>query len=110
MRKEFIYNREKEIMEAQFFLLFGQKEEAKRLLAITSYKIADEILRNITPVSENMVPYVIAGLRTLADKLEEATEEDWKTTIKFAQEICNNLEINTNKEKVYATDNEEPQE
>lgn len=115
MREEFIYNREKEIMEAQFFLLFGQKEEAKRMLSITSYKIADEILRNITPVSESTLPYVIASLRMLADKLEETTEGNWKTTIEFAQEICNNLEIknsleiNLGKGKTYATDDEESQ-
>ena len=116
MRKEFIYNREKEIMEAQFFLLFGQKEEAKRMLSITSYKIVDEILKNISPVSEGTLPYVIAGLRVLADKLEETTEGNWKTTIKFAQEICSHLEISNSieihlghlcKEEAHETNNEE---
>ena len=111
MKKEFIYNCEKEIMEAQFFLLFGQKEEAKRMLSITTYKITDEILKNITPVSEGTLPYVIASLRMLADKLEETTEGNWKTTIKFAQEICNNLEIKNSLEinlgKAHEIDDEE---
>lgn len=82
MRDEFLFNCEKEIMEANLSLMCGQKEDGLKKIKKVSDNIMQEIGNSIHPFTTNTLPYVIAALRVLANKLEEKTNGEWESTIK----------------------------
>lgn len=75
MRDEFLFNCEKEIMEANLSLMCGQKEDGLKKIKKVSDNIMQEIGNSIHPFTTNTLPYVIAALRVLANKLEEKTKK-----------------------------------
>lgn len=89
MRDEFLFNCEKEIMEANLSLMCGQKEDGLKKIKKVSDNIMQEIGNSIHPFTTNTLPYVIAALRVLANKLEEKTNGEWECTIKGAEKLMN---------------------
>jgi hypothetical protein len=89
MRDEFLFNCEKEIMEANLSLMCGQKEDGLKKIKKVSDDIMQEIGNSIHPFTTNTLPYVIAALRVLANKLEEKTNGEWESTIKGAEKLMN---------------------
>ena len=62
MRDEFLFNCEKEIMEANLSLMCGQKEDGLKKIKKVSDNIMQEIGNSIHPFTTNTLPYVIAAL------------------------------------------------
>jgi len=52
-----------------------------------------EIGNSIHPFTTNTLPYVIAALRVLANKLEEKTNGEWESTIKGAEKLMNTIDV-----------------
>lgn len=93
MRDEFLFNCEKEIMEANLSLMCGQKEDGLKKIKKVSDDIMQEIGNSIHPFTTNTLPYVIAALRVLANKLEEKTNGEWESTIKGAEKLMNTIDV-----------------
>lgn len=93
MRDEFLFNCEKEIMEANLSLMCGQKEDGLKKIKKVSDDIMQEIGNSIHPFTTNTLPYVIAALRVLANKLEEKTNGEWERTIKGAEKLMNTIDV-----------------
>ena len=89
MRDEFLFNCGKEIMEENLSLMCGQKEDGLKKIKKVSDDIMQEIGNSIHPFTTNTLPYVIAALRVLANKLEEKTNGEWESTIKGAEKLMN---------------------
>ena len=100
MRDEFLFNCEKEIMEAELCLMCGQKEDGLKKIKKVSDDIMQEIGNSIRPFTTNTLPYVIAALRVLANKLEEKTNGKWEGTIKGAEKLMNTIEVIQKEEEV----------
>lgn len=100
MRDEFLFNCEKEIMEANLSLMCGQKEDGLKKIKKVSDDIMQEIGNSIHPFTTNTLPYVIAALRVLANKLEEKTNREWESTIKGAEKLMNTIDVIQKEEEV----------
>ena len=100
MRDEFLFNCEKEIMEANLFLMCGQKEDGLKKIKKVSDNIMQEIGNSIHTFTTNTLPYVIAALRVLANKLEEKTNGEWESTIKSAEKLMNTIDVIQKEEEV----------
>lgn len=100
MRDEFLFNCEKEIMEANLSLMCGQKEDGLKKIKKVSDNIMQEIGNSIHPFTTNTLPYVIAALRVLANKLEEKTNGEWENTIKSAEKLMNTIDVIQKEEEV----------
>lgn len=59
-----------------------------------------EIGNSIHPFTTNTLPYVIAALRVLANKLEEKTNGEWERTIKGAEKLMNTIDVIQKEEEV----------
>lgn len=62
--------------------------------------IMQEIGNSIHPFTTNTLPYVIAALRVLANKLEEKTNGEWESTIKGAEKLMNTIDVIQKEEEV----------
>lgn len=100
MRDEFLFNCGKEIMEANLSLMCGQKEDGLKKIKKVSDDIMQEIGNSIHPFTTNTLPYVIAALRVLANKLEEKTNGEWESTIKGAEKLMNTIDVIQKEEEV----------
>ena len=100
MRDEILFNCEEEIMEANLFLMCGQKEDGLKKIKKVSDDMMQEIGNSIHPFTTNTLPYVIAALRVLANKLEENTNGKWKGTIKGVEKLMNTIEVIQKEEEV----------
>lgn len=100
MRDEFLFNCEKEIMEANLSLMCGQKEDGLKKIKKVSDNIMQEIGNSIHQFTTNTLPYVIAALRVLANKLEEKTNGEWENTIKGAEKLMNTIDVIQKEEEV----------
>ena len=108
MRDEFLLNCEKEILEANLFLMCGKHEEGIQAARKVLDAIMKEIVNGIQPITKNTQPYVIAVLRALANGLEKQLDGKWKTTISAATAIASKIEFEIQEEEINETDNEEP--
>ena len=70
MRKDFLFECEKNIAKADVCMAQGQEEQNFQLMKKVSCDIAAEITSSVTPVSDETASYVVAALRVLADALE----------------------------------------
>lgn len=71
MRDEFLFNCDKEITEANLYIMCGQYEEGIRIIRKVSLALMEEIASSIEPITKTTRPYVIAALRTLANEMEK---------------------------------------
>ena len=98
MREEFLFNCEKEITEANLYIMCGQYEEGIQIIREVSLALMEEIANSIQPITKNTRPYVIAALRTLANGMEKQLDKKMKETAKFAGGIASTIEFRTEKE------------
>lgn len=108
MRDEILFNCEKEIMEANLFLMCNQKEEGVQAVRNVLDVLMKEIATCIQPITKNTEPYVIVALRTLAKGLEIQMSGKWENTIRIAEAIADATKFDVPEEKSNETDNEEP--
>ena len=108
MRDEFLLNCEKEILEANLFLMCGQHEEGVQAARKVLDAIMKEIVNSIQPITKNTQPYVIAALRALANGLEKQLDGKWKTTISVVTAVASKIEFEIQEEEINETDNEKP--
>lgn len=98
MREEFLFNCEKEIAEANLYIMCGQYEEGIQIIRKVELALMEEIAGSIEPISKNTKPYVIAALRTLANGMGKQLDKKMKETAKFAGGIASSIEFHIEKE------------
>ena len=108
MRDEILFNCEKEVLEANLFLMCGQDKEGIKAVRNVIDTLMKEIANDIQPITKNTEPYVIVALRTLANGLEIRLGGEWRNTIRIAEAVANATEFNIPEAKNNETDNEEP--
>lgn len=108
MRDEILFNCEKEVLEANLFLMCGKNEEGIQAVRNVIDTLMKEIANDIQPITKNTEPYVIVALRTLAKGLEMRLGGEWRNTIRVAEAVANAMKFDIPEGKINETDNEEP--
>ena len=104
MRDEFLLNCEKEILEANLFLMCGQHEEGIQATRKVLDAIMKEIVNGIQPITKNTQPYVIAALRALANGSEKQLERLRNNDDIILISFCDNTENKENYNKCRDSD------
>ena len=107
MSEEFLINCDTKIIEAGLCLALGHNETGEKKLIEGSRMILKRVIDSVTPMTNHMVPHMIAALRYVADALEEESDDNTKKVVAIAEKMIKALEIDFGKEEVNETNNEE---
>lgn len=107
MSEEFLINCDAKIIEAGLCLALGYNETGEKKLIEVSHMMLKRVIDSVTPMTNYMVPHMIAALRYVADALEEESDDNTKKVVAIAEKMIKALEIDFGKEEVNETNNEE---
>lgn len=107
MSEEFLINCDTKIIEAGLCLALGNNETGEKKLIEVSRMMLKRVIDSVTPMTNHMVPHMIAALRYVADALEEESDDNTKKVVAIAEKMIKALEIDFGKEEVNETNNEE---
>ena len=107
MSEKFLINCDTKIIEAGLCLALGHNETGEKKLIEGSHMILKRVIDSVTPMTNHMVPHMIAALRYVADALEEESDDNTKKVVAIAEKMIKALEIDFGKEEVNETNNEE---
>ena len=107
MSEEFLINCDTKIIEAGLCLALGYNETGEKKLIEVSHMMLKRVIDSVTPMTNHMVPHMIAILRYVADALEEESDDNTKKVVAIAEKMIKALEIDFGKEEVNETNNEE---